>query len=61
MALPPAMACLTDRERRIIAMRFYGNFTQVAIAEQIGVSQMHISRILAGALIKLRKKLGEDE
>jgi RNA polymerase sigma-B factor len=61
VALPPAMACLTDRERRIIAMRFYGNLTQAAIAEQIGVSQMHISRILAGALVKLRKQLAETE
>ncbi|GIM89971.1 SigB/SigF/SigG family RNA polymerase sigma factor [Paractinoplanes toevensis] len=59
VALPPAMACLTDRERRIIAMRFYGNLTQTAIAEQIGVSQMHISRILAGALVKLRRQLTE--
>jgi RNA polymerase sigma-B factor len=61
VALPPAMACLTDRERRIIAMRFYGNLTQVAIAEKVGVSQMHISRILAGALIKLRRQLAEDQ
>lgn len=61
VALPPAMACLTDRERRIIAMRFYGNLTQVAIAEQIGVSQMHISRILTGALAKLRRQLADTE
>jgi RNA polymerase sigma-B factor len=61
VALPPAMARLTDRERRIIAMRFYGNLTQAAIAEQIGVSQMHISRILAGALIKLRKQLAATD
>jgi RNA polymerase sigma-B factor len=40
-------------------MRFYGNLTQAAIAEQIGVSQMHISRILAGALGKLRRQLAE--
>jgi RNA polymerase sigma-B factor len=57
VALPPAMACLTERERRIIAMRFYGNLTQASIAEQIGVSQMHISRILTGALSKLRHQL----
>jgi RNA polymerase sigma-B factor len=59
VALSPAMACLTERERRIIAMRFYGNLTQAAIAEQIGVSQMHISRILAGALGKLRRQFAE--
>ncbi|MEV7627028.1 SigB/SigF/SigG family RNA polymerase sigma factor [Actinoplanes sp. NPDC089786] len=61
VTLPPAMARLTDRERRIIAMRFYGNQTQAAIAEQIGVSQMHISRILSGALLKLREQLVETE
>jgi len=61
VALPMAMAWLTDRERRIIAMRFYGNLTQAAIAEQIGVSQMHISRILCGALGKLRKQLAETQ
>jgi RNA polymerase sigma-B factor len=60
-ALPPAMACLTERERRIIAMRFYGNLTQAAIAEQIGVSQMHISRILTGALAKLRRQLADTD
>jgi RNA polymerase sigma-B factor len=59
VSLPPALACLTDRERQIIAMRFYGNQTQAAIAEQIGVSQMHVSRLLSGALGKLRKRLGE--
>jgi RNA polymerase sigma-B factor len=59
VALPPAMACLTERERRIITMRFYGNLTQTAIAERIGVSQMHISRILAGALAKLRTQLAD--
>jgi RNA polymerase sigma-B factor len=58
-ALPPALSRLTERERRIIAMRFYGNQTQASIAEQIGVSQMHVSRILAGALGKLRGHLTE--
>jgi RNA polymerase sigma-B factor len=61
VALPPAMACLTDRERRIIALRFFGNLTQACIAEQIGVSQMHVSRILAGALGKLRRQLAESD
>jgi RNA polymerase sigma-B factor len=61
VALAPAMACLTDRERRLIAMRFYGNQTQAYIAEQIGVSQMQVSRILACALGKLRKQFAEAE
>jgi RNA polymerase sigma-B factor len=59
ISLPPAMARLTERERRIVVLRFYGNQTQAAIAEQIGVSQMHVSRLLTGALAKLRTQLGE--
>jgi RNA polymerase sigma-B factor len=60
VAMPAAMACLTEREQQIIALRFYGNQTQERIAAQIGVSQMHISRLLAGALAKLRKHLDPD-
>ncbi len=56
-ALTPALAALTARERRIIALRFYGNQTQAEIARQIGVSQMHVSRLLAAALAKLRTDL----
>jgi RNA polymerase sigma-B factor len=58
VVLPRAMACLTEREQRIVTMSFYGNMTQTVIAEQIGVSQMHVSRLLAGALRKLRTQLG---
>jgi RNA polymerase sigma-B factor len=57
VALPPALACLTERQRRIITLRFYGNQTQTQIAEQIGVSQMHVSRLLTAALATLRTHL----
>jgi RNA polymerase sigma-B factor len=60
VAMPAAMACLTDREQRIIALRFYGNQTQERIATQIGVSQMHVSRLLSGALATLRRHLDAD-
>jgi RNA polymerase sigma-B factor len=60
IALPSAMACLTERERRVLTLRFHGNQTQSCIAEQIGVSQMQVSRILTAALTKLRKQLGVD-
>jgi len=60
LSLVPAMAALTERERQIVTMRFFGNQTQSVIADQIGVSQMHVSRLLAGALVKLRKELGPD-
>jgi RNA polymerase sigma-B factor len=52
--LGPAIARLSDRERTILAMRFWGNQTQSQIAEQVGISQMHVSRILSATLVKLR-------
>ena len=60
IALGPAMAALDERERTILTLRFYGNKTQSEIAEQIGISQMHVSRLLAKALLKLRKHLGSN-
>jgi RNA polymerase sigma-B factor len=57
VALGPAMATLDDREQKIVSLRFYGNLTQQQIAEQVGVSQMHVSRLLVRALTKLRQHL----
>ena len=57
VALGPALASLDEREQRIISLRFYGNLTQSEIAEQVGVSQMHVSRLLARALTKLRTRM----
>lgn len=59
VALGPALATLDLREQRILTLRFYGNLTQSQIAAQIGVSQMHVSRLLARALAKLRGQLSE--
>jgi RNA polymerase sigma-B factor len=56
IALGPAMKCLDLREQRIITLRFYGNLTQHEIAEQIGISQMHVSRLITRALAKLRNQ-----
>ncbi|MFF0146696.1 RNA polymerase sigma-28 (SigD/FliA/WhiG) subunit [Amycolatopsis sulphurea] len=55
--LQPMLRRLPDRERAIIAMRFFGNMTQSKIAERIGLSQMHVSRLLAQSLEQLRKML----
>jgi RNA polymerase sigma-B factor len=57
VALGPAMATLQPREQEILMLRFYGNFTQSQIAARIGVSQMHVSRLLARTLAKLRREL----
>src|SRR5690242_293761 len=56
-ALRPILAKLPEREQKIIAMRFHGNLTQSQIAAQLGISQMHVSRLLAGALKTLREEL----
>ncbi|GGK28232.1 hypothetical protein GCM10010124_21100 [Pilimelia terevasa] len=55
--LGPALSQLDPREQKIIVMRFYGNMTQSQIAAEIGVSQMHVSRLLARALGTLRGAL----
>jgi len=56
-SLPPLIAQLAPREQRIIALRFFGNLTQTEIAGQLGISQMHVSRLLSRALTTLRKGL----
>jgi RNA polymerase sigma-B factor len=58
--LGPALAMLDAREQRIITLRFYGNLTQSQIADQIGISQMHVSRLLTKALVKLRGHMDVD-
>lgn len=60
VALGPAMACLGEREQRILIMRFFGNMTQAQIAEHVGISQMHVSRLLARSLSALREELDPD-
>jgi RNA polymerase sigma-B factor len=60
VALGPAIACLDEREQKIITLRFYGNLTQSQIAERIGISQMHVSRLLNHALRKMRWQLESD-
>ncbi|BCJ47002.1 hypothetical protein GCM10010168_34780 [Actinoplanes ianthinogenes] len=57
LMLGPALARLTEREQHIIALRFHGNLTQAQIGERIGVSQMHVSRILSQAIVKLRQSM----
>jgi len=56
-ALSQAVAELTDSDRRLLALRFFGNLTQSQIAGQLGVSQMQVSRLLTAALAKLRETM----
>ena len=52
-----ALEQLPERERTILRLRFFDELTQTEIAEQVGVSQMHISRLLARSLADLRDHL----
>ena len=56
--LRPALAGLSERERRIIRLRFVDGLTQEQIGRHLGVSQMQVSRLLAGILRRLRDDLG---
>ncbi|WP_166659214.1 SigB/SigF/SigG family RNA polymerase sigma factor [Labedaea rhizosphaerae] len=52
----PLLRSLPERERRIVVLRFFGNLTQSQIAQRVGLSQMHVSRLLSQSLDRLRKK-----
>jgi RNA polymerase sigma-B factor len=59
-ALAPLLAALPERERRILLLRFFGGLTQTEIGARIGVSQMHVSRLLNRTLEGLRRQLAAD-
>jgi RNA polymerase sigma-B factor len=59
-AVRPLLASLPERERTILLLRFFGNLTQTQIAERIGISQMHVSRLLARTLAQLRQDLMQE-
>jgi RNA polymerase sigma-B factor len=58
-SLAPEMAKLPERERRILYLRFFKGMTQSEIADRLGISQMHVSRLLNRTLVSLREALGE--
>ncbi|SNR83418.1 RNA polymerase, sigma 28 subunit, SigD/FliA/WhiG [Haloechinothrix alba] len=60
-SLQPLLSVLPQRERRILALRFFENLTQTQIAERVGLSQMHVSRLLSRSLARLREGITEDE
>jgi RNA polymerase sigma-B factor len=61
LLLTERMHVLDERERQIVYLRFHGDMTERQIAHEVGISQAHVSRLLAGALTKLRAELAEDE
>jgi RNA polymerase sigma-B factor len=56
-AVRPLLVALPERERTVLYLRFFASMTQSQIAERVGVSQMHVSRILERTLTKLREQL----
>ena len=60
MLLAGGLDSLAERERQIVAMRFEEGLTQSQIAARIGISQMHVSRLLRRALSQLRSSVGAD-
>ncbi|MET7287189.1 RNA polymerase sigma factor SigF [Streptomyces sp. NPDC005573] len=59
-AVKPCLAALPERERVILYLRFFRGMTQSRIAEQLGISQMHVSRLLSGCCDRLRAELLSD-
>ncbi|MBT2438569.1 RNA polymerase sigma factor SigF [Streptomyces sp. ISL-36] len=60
-SLKPMIASLPSRERRILSLRFVAGLTQSEIGEELGISQMHVSRLLSRTLGRLRKGLTLEE
>lgn len=58
--LRPLLDELPDRERTIILLRFFGNKTQGQIGQEVGISQMHVSRLLNQTLAWLRARMQPD-
>ncbi len=56
-ALRPLLESLPERERTVLVLRFFESLTQTQIAERVGISQMHVSRLLAKSLARLRDQL----
>lgn len=56
----PLLDELPERERRILTLRFFGGMTQTQIAQHVGISQMHVSRLLARTLTRLRERASAE-
>jgi len=59
--LAPGFRVLDERERTILHLRFFKGLTQSQIAQQVGISQMHVSRLIRRALEKIRDEIASEE
>ena len=60
MAMEDAIGRLSDREQKIIRLRYYAGRTQMEVAEEIAISQAQVSRLEKGALERIRKEMASD-
>jgi RNA polymerase sigma-B factor len=58
--LAPGLRVLDERERRILQLRFFEGLTQSQIAQEVGISQMHVSRLIRRSLEKVREEIAAD-
>ena len=58
--LAPGFKVLDERERTILHLRFFEGLTQSQIAQQVGISQMHVSRLIRRALEKIRDEINAE-
>jgi RNA polymerase sigma-B factor len=61
VVLEPGFRVLDERERTILHLRFFKGLTQSQIAQQVGISQMHVSRLIRRSLEKIRAEIAADE
>ena len=59
--LAPGFRVLDERERAILHLRFFEGLTQSQIAQQVGISQMHVSRLIRRSLEKIREEIAADQ
>ncbi|MER5341491.1 RNA polymerase sigma factor SigF [Streptomyces mirabilis] len=59
-AVKPRLQALPERERTILYMRFFGDMTQSRIADELGISQMHVSRLISRCCHRLRDQVMRD-
>jgi RNA polymerase sigma-B factor len=61
LSVEPLLSRLAPRERQLVHLRFFKGMTQTQIAKELGISQMHVSRLLARTLAELRTLLEQEE
>ena len=61
VVLEPGFRVLDERERMILHLRFFKGLTQSQIAQQVGISQMHVSRLIRRSLEKIRAEIAVEE